>query len=207
MFVNGIERLSAYWVGLGLVLLGFVLGYAYHLDARFGLIFFDWAELWSGRLSLVFFLVVMAYATLRPGFAQIEGYYPVKYQLFLASALLFCAYWVIMALKFFVVGMELFPVRLAGGGLALLLSVGMPVAMGRATWTGRGLMAWQSGMLFWVWVVWMFGHANFIGSAGTDASGLIVYWVSFFALVVLIFWRSVYVLLQWMEEMKQRPSK
>lgn len=207
MFSKGVERLSAYWWVLGAVLLSVILGLSYTRDAAFGLVFFTFAEEWIGRLALVYFLVLMGYATLRANFERSEAYFIPKYRLFRDFALLYGAYWLLMLVHFWTIGMELLPVRLVSGLLALFLTVGMPIAVGRAWFSERGLMAWQAGLLFWVWVVWMMGHANFIGASGASASGLVYYWISFFALVVLIFWRSVYVLLQWMEAMKQRSSR
>jgi len=186
-----IERFSPrlLWVGIGLEAL-VLLAAAWESGGVAGP-FFQAAARLSGRVSLLFFALLLVYATLRPTFERSVETFEVKYRLYRDFAVVHVIHWCLLAASVWIKGFELVPVRLAGGALAYALVVGMPLVVKHGWVEGKALRRLQNFYLFWVWLVFLLTYVTRLRGQTPDVSGSPSAWwpLAVFTLGLMA-WRS-----------------
>jgi hypothetical protein len=157
--------------------------------------FFQASARLSGRASLIFFALLLIYATLQPGFDRTKESFRVKVRLFSAFAILHGIHWCLLAVSVWMNGFDLNPARLAGGMLAYLLILGMPVLLNSEKLSVNALKALQSFYLLWVWFVFMMTYVTRLRGQSPDAGGSPEAWwplaAGTLALMLWRVWRQV----------------
>lgn len=133
--------------------------------------FFQSAARLSGRVSLFFFALLLVYATLRPELNRADASFRVKMRLFRDFAVLHLIHWCLLALSVWYSGFELHPVRLAGGILAYVLIVSVPLILQTSYLQVKQRERLQSVYLFWVWFVFMMTYITRLRGQSPDAGG------------------------------------
>ena len=194
---NSIEKWIAHWLTLGLLLEIVVVLLAYWESNGTVASFFQSAARLSGRVSLLFFSILMIYATLVPGIERGATSYRVKYILFRDFAVVHLIHLCILTVSVYLNHFELLPIRLAGGVIAYGLVVLMPYLMQKSNTKQPLLIAVQATYMFWVWLVFSMTYtARLSGSTPVHSGSPASWWPFFIWLIALIFWRSVILLRQ-----------
>lgn len=176
------------WIGLGLEAL--VLLAAFLESGGETAAFFQASARLSGRVSLLFFSLLLVYATLHPSFERGSETFQVKFRLFQVFAILHVLHWFLLVTSIWFNGFELVPARLAGGALAYLLVVGMPLLLLSEGLSGKFLRRLQGFYLFWVWFVFFMTYLTRLRGQSPDASGSPEAWWPLAAFTVgLMLWR------------------
>lgn len=188
-----IERFSPRLLRIGLILEALVLSAAAVESGGSWGAFFQAAARLSGRVSLLFFALLLLYATLHPHFERSVETFRVKYRLYRDFAVVHTIHWCLLATSVSLNGFELVPARLAGGSLAYVLVIGMPFVVGRDWVRGSALNQLQGFYLFWVWLVFMLTYVARLQGQTPDATGSPAAWwplAAFtFGLMVWRVWR------------------
>jgi hypothetical protein len=152
--------------------------------------FFQAAARLSGRVSLLFFALLLVYATLHPGFERGSDSLRVKARLFRDFAVLHVIHWFLLVASVRLSGFELVPFRVAGGALAYFLVVGMPFAV-RFNWFKINVLARLQGFyLFWVWLIFFLTYVTRLRGQSPEASGApSAWWPLAAATLGLMLWR------------------
>ncbi len=176
-------------LGIGLEIL--VLMAAYWESSGALQPFFQAAARLSGRVSVLFFSVLMIYATLVPDFERGTLEYRTKYILFRNFAVVHIIHWFLLAGAVYLSPFELLPIRLAGGVIAYTLVAVMPYLMEREETSKPTLVAVQAGYMLWVWLVFTMTYTSRLsGSTPTHTGSPAAWWPIFAWLIGLVFWRS-----------------
>jgi hypothetical protein len=185
-----IARYSARLIWLGLSLECLVLLAAGLESGGETRAFFQAAARLSGRVSLLFFALLLVYATLHPAFERGSDSLRVKERLFRDFAILHVIHWFLLAKSVYLSGFELVPTRVAGGALAYLLVVGMPLVI-RGNWFKINVLARLQGFyLFWVWLIFFLTYVTRLRGQSPDASGApSAWWPLAAATLGLMLWR------------------
>lgn len=171
-----IQRLSTkLWViGLGLEGLALLASF---LEASGDVnAFFQAAARLSGRVSLLFFALLLVYATLHPTLERTSATFLTKYRLYRDFAILHGIHWVLLATSVWLNGFELVATRLAAGALAYCLVLGMPIAVQTERLSTRFLERLQGFYLFWVWFVFFMTYVTRLSGQNPSASGTVLAW-------------------------------
>jgi hypothetical protein len=124
---------------------------AYQSDTSITL--FQWAARYSGRLSLVYFLIILGYCSLHPTFKTRE-ITTTKFSLVLYLAILHIIHFGLLATYLYLSNNAPNPLRLIGGILAYLLIVTYPLVLYRQLRSNKqSSILLQMGYLYYVWVV------------------------------------------------------
>jgi hypothetical protein len=191
-----IEQITPRLLTIGILLEVLVLVAAWFESGGATAPFFQASARLSGRVSVLFFSILMIYATLVPGFERRSNEYRTKYILFRDFAIIHLIHWFLLAASVSLTQFELLPIRLAGGVIAYVLVGVMPWLMTRPDTGFAMLTAVQASYMFWVWLVFTMTYtARLSGSTPVHTGSPASWWPFFIWLIGLIFWRS-YVLLR-----------
>lgn len=185
-----IRRLSPKLLAIGLGLETVVLLASYWESTGEIEAFFQATARLSGRVSLLFFAMLMVVATLHPTFERSSESFQIKFRLFRDFAILHVIHWFLLATSIWFSGFELVPARLVGGALAYVLVVGMPIAL-RSNLLNEKALGWlQRFYLLWVWFVFFMTYVTRLRGQNPDASGSMVAWWPLLVFTVSIMvWR------------------
>jgi hypothetical protein len=193
--ITTLNKLSPRFLTIGLVLELLVLILAWLESAGDTTRFFQGAARLSGRVSLLFFVFLMIYATLMPKFDRHTQTFQTKYLLFRDFAIVHVIHWCLLAVSVSMSHFELLPIRVLGGAVAYGLVVTMPYLMSRPALNVPLLTGMQSAYMFWVWLVFTMTYtARLSGGSLVHTGSPVAWWPLFSVLILLIFWRSVYLL-------------
>lgn len=171
-----IQRLSTKLLFIGLGLEGLAL-LASYFEANGDLsAFFQAAARLSGRVSLLFFALLLIYATLYPTMERTSAVFGVKYRLFRDFAILHVVHWTLLATSVWLNGFELVASRLAAGALAYSLVVSMPFLLQTERIGVQFLARLQGLYLFWVWFVFFMTYVTRLRGQNPSASGSVAAW-------------------------------
>jgi hypothetical protein len=189
---NTIERFAPRLIVLGLVLELLVLLVAFLESDGAMQSFFQASARLSGRVSVLFFSVLMIYATLVPEFERGTNEFRTKYILFRDFAIVHIIHWFLLAAAVYLSPFELLPIRVMGGAIAYGLVAAMPYLMERASTGQPTLVAVQASYMFWVWIVFTMTYTSRLGGSTSSHTGSpAAWWPIFIWLIGLIFWRSL----------------
>lgn len=190
-----LNKLAPRLLTVGLVLELLVLLLAWQESSGETTRFFQGAARLSGRVSLLFFVFLMIYATLVPKFDRHSQAFQTKYLLYRDFAIVHVIHWCLLAVSVSMSHFELLPIRVLGGAIAYGLVVAMPYLMSRSTLNIPLLTSIQSAYMFWVWLIFTMTYtARLSGSSPINTGSPVAWWPLFSVLILLIFWRSVYLL-------------
>lgn len=162
----------------------------------------------TGEVSLFFFLLLTIQATTHPGFDREQAYFRPKFLLFRDLAIMHLIHLVWLMLSMQWNHSAWLPIRATGGAIAYLLIFALPVMIETQRIKEKTLVNWQNIHLFWVWLVFTMTYTNRLSGANPQATGsLVVWWPLFILLIVLIFWRSMYMLLRQLEARKKPDAE
>lgn len=192
-----IEQITPRLLAIGVLLELLVLVAAWLESGGATAPFFQASARLSGRVSVLFFSVLLIYATLHPGFERGSKEYRTKYILFRDFAVIHIIHWFLLATSVYLTQFEILPIRLAGGVIAYVLVGVMPWLMTQANTSFATLTAVQATYMFWVWLVFSMTYtARLSGSTPVHTGSPASWWPFFIWLIGLIFWRSYMLLRQ-----------
>jgi hypothetical protein len=152
--------------------------------------FFQAAARLSGRVSLVFFSILLIYATRHPGFLHGSSVWKSKLSLYRDFAMVHAIHWCLLAVAVQKSGFELDPVRVAGGILAYALVVGMPLLVHFNVLHTNILVRVQAFYLFWVWLVFFLTYVTRLrGQTPIHSGSPIAWWPLVIVTGALMAWR------------------
>jgi hypothetical protein len=185
-----LHRIAPVLLGIGLLLEVLVLGYSAWESQGDSTKFFQAAARLSGRVSLLFFVLLVVQVTYAPNFDRNSLPFKVKFLLFRDFAIVHVIHWCLLAVAVYLSGFELVPVRLLGGAIAYGLVVGMPFLMARRNISDETLMRVQSAYLYWVALVFLLTYVTRLrGQVPTATGSMLSWWIGLGVLVLLFLWR------------------
>jgi hypothetical protein len=192
-----IARLTPYWLTMGLGLEGLMLLAAWLESSGDTTVFFQAAARLSGRVSLLYFAVLLVQVTHQPAWNRQMPGFETNFRLFRDFAVLHVIHWGLLAVAVYRTGFELVPFRVAGGALAYLLVVGLPILL-RTDWlTESTLRRLGAFYFFWVWLVFFLTYLTRLrGQAPIHTGSPAAWWPLLLVTVGLMAWRVWFVFFQ-----------
>lgn len=185
---------------IGLLLEVLILGLSWKESGGVLAPFFQLAAMMSGRVSLFFFAMLLGVATVYPSFDKDSENYHKKYLLYRDFAIIHVIHLVLLGISIRMNDFELLWIRVIAGAMAYLAIVAMPILI-KGNWVSEKTLSGLQGFyMFWVWMVFTMTYTKRLSGEATDSIGSpAVLWPLFMGLILLIFWRSAYMLLKTME--------
>lgn len=150
--------------------------------------FFQAAARLSGRVSLLFFAILLIFSTINQGFEK-ETLYK-KYILARNFAILHIIHWFLLATAVKLSGFELAIPRVLGGALAYLMVVLLPFILKGKIFTKISLKWTMHIYLTYVWFIFFMTYITRVTGKATNITGSMAsYWVLILITLALMFWR------------------
>ena len=184
MIRNNIKLLS-----LGIFLELVVLVFSYYESNGVITPFFQSCAKLSGRISLLFFSLLLIYQTLVPDLKDKE-IVKTKYYLSLNFSIIHIIHWVLLVIAVYLSGFELVPFRVAGGTIAYVMIILLPFAIKGKILRKTALKTIMNLYLFYVWLIFFMTYVARLTSKNIHFTGSKTSYVLLIAFTsMLMIWR------------------
>jgi hypothetical protein len=177
--------------------------------------FFQAAARLSGRVSLLFFLILGIYATVYPALpSNTEGgvnpdnfverdtqtekerlTLKVKTSLSKDFAIVHVIHWMFLAVAIALSGFDIIPIRVLGGALAYAMIIVMPLVYEKRLFANKPLPFLENGYIIYVWFIFFMTYWPRIFGNAPKATGNLSSYIVFMVLTVaFMVWRVVFVM-------------
>lgn len=186
-----LEKYVQFLMPLGVALTAFVLVFSFIDHGSDWPLFFSAAARLSGRVSLLFFVLLFAYATLTARDRKSPEVRNRMFSFSMAFAIIHLIHWLLLMSSLLGNGHELMPARLAPGIAAYLIILILPLSFRNSSFTLSPV--WEKFLLYYVGVIFLLTYVSRISGKSPHATGSMPSYIFFLAVVVLILtWSIVY---------------
>ena len=157
--------------------------------------FFQTSARLSGRVSLLFFAILLIYHTLQPNCNEKE-IIDVKYTLSKNFAIIHIIHWFFLAFSVYLTQFDLVPLRVAGGAFAYFIIILLPLAIKGKILKRMALSKIFNFYLFYVWLIFFMTYVTRLTNENAGFTGSKTSYIALITFTIfLMLWR-VFILIK-----------